>query len=233
MILTMPPKRNQKALTRKARPKKLHDVDTIDKQQKIANRMIASLALLADSDTCRDPQRQEHLLNNIYRWEMVMQLKDGILPASPPEVQGTEVSYRLHLRSESASSLWVPWIEIKPSAIQGAGWGVFALREFTKGHAIGWYHGTRRSSAIAQDETSARYQMCDINAQGGIGHPGRLGMHMLNDPTMNLLDGSDRNKAMKMWNVELHSNYEITAKRQIRIGEELYADYNREWIMEV
>ena len=67
----------------------------------------------------------------------------------------------------------------------------------------------------------------------GIGHPGRLGMHMLNDPTMNLLKGSDRNKAMKMWNVELHPDYEITAKRQIRIGEELYADYNREWIIEV
>ena len=38
------------------------------------------------------------------------------------------------------------------------------------------------------------------------------------------------NKAKKMWNVELESDYGVVAKRQIRIGDELYADYNREWI---
>lgn len=160
-----------------------------------------------------------------------MQLRDGILTASPPETLSADVSYRLYLRSESSKTLWVPWIEIKPSNIQGAGMGVFAMREFTKGQAIGWYYGKARNSSIPRDDNSAMYQMANIDAQGGIGFPGRLGMHFLNDPTMNLQETRDINKAKKMWNVELESDYAVVAKRQIRIGDELYADYNREWIV--
>lgn len=109
--------------------------------------------------------------------------------------------------------------------------GVFAMREFTKGQAIGWYYGKARNSSIPRDDNSAMYQMANIDAQGGIGFPGRLGMHFLNDPTMNLQETRDINKAKKMWNVELESDYAVVAKRQIRIGDELYADYNREWIV--
>ena len=224
-------KKARKELSRKARPKHLHDVDAIDKQQKNATRMIDTLALLAKPRTCSDPRRQDELLNRIYRWEMVMQLRDGILTASPPETLSADVSYRLYLRSESSKTLWVPWIEIKPSNIQGAGMGVFAMREFTKGQAIGWYYGKARNSSIPRDDNSAMYQMANIDAQGGIGFPGRLGMHFLNDPTMNLQETRDINKAKKMWNVELESDYAVVAKRQIRIGDELYADYNREWIV--
>ena len=229
----MSSKKSRKDLSRKAKPKHLHDVDAVDKLQKNATRMITSLALLANPDIFGDPQRQDELLNKIYRWEMVMQLRDGILTASPPEAQRADVSYRLYLRSESKNIQWVQWIEVKPSTIQGAGLGVFAMREFTKGQAIGWYYGKARNSNIPRDDNSARYQMIHIDAQGSVGFPGRLGMHILNDPTMSLEDESDIKKAKKMWNVELNGDYSVTTKRQIHSGDELYVDYNREWIVEL
>ena len=160
---------------------------------------------------------------------MVIPLQDGILPASIETATGTQVSYKLYLKSEAPRTNWVQWLELKPSNIPGAGLGVFTLREFTRGQAIGWYYGTKKKKSVGQDGAAGgtMYQLADLDAQGSFGYPGRLGMHVMNDPTMNLLDDAERQNAMRMWNVMLHSDYAVTAKRQIRIGEELYADYNR------
>ena len=145
------PERRRKKKARKARPKNLCDIDVLDKQQKNATRTVGAMALLAKTATCVDPRRQQTLLNERYRWEMVIPLQDGILPASTETAAGTQVSYKLYLKSEAPRTNWVQWLEVKPSNIPGAGLGVFTLREFTRGQAIGWYYGTKKKKSVRQD----------------------------------------------------------------------------------
>jgi hypothetical protein len=154
---------------------------------------------------------------------MITPLNDGVITQTPNNM--TPLSYyRLFLKSDYANTPWIPWVEIKPSVLDGAGLGVFAVREFRKGQEIGWYYGRKKTQKRVNNRS--RYQLSDLDAEGGLGKPGRLGMHFINDPSLVSSGAADLKRKSKLWNVEFHCDYSVRAKRQIRPGDELYADYN-------
>ena len=76
----------------------------------------------------------------------------------------------------------MPWLEVKKSSIDGAGIGVFALREFHPGSHVGVYWGEK----VSRSAKSSDYQLCAVDTKGGMGNPLCLGMHMINDLSIGL-----------------------------------------------
>ena len=55
------------------------------------------------------------------------------------------VIYRRRKAGRQGRRWWPPGVEVRPSTIEGAGDGLFALRHFVTGEVLGDYNGERRN----------------------------------------------------------------------------------------
>jgi hypothetical protein len=153
----------------------------------------SALQKLGDPSVLTSSAHQMGLLNAEYKWEAVIKLDIGIIDDLHATIQtllNTNtpglLSHKLYIKVDNKRN-WEPWLQVKESSLLGAGKGIFALREFRKGQVIGWYYGKKVADS---NHKKKPYQFANIDAEGGLGYPGRLGLQFLNDPTLTI----DRSK---------------------------------------
>lgn len=166
---------------------------------------------------CMDKKAQEKHLGVLYNWVSdrgkKMTAWTGIVPI------------QLNIRIDVGGNwLSMAWCRVDKSTIVGAGYGLFAEKDFKEGDTIGYYWGEKVSTKKRKHASS--YQFSDLDAIGGKEHPLRLGMHFLNDPVFGIEDEKKRMEKLKAVNVYIGRDYAVTAKRDIAKGNELFADYN-------
>jgi hypothetical protein len=195
----------------------------------------SALQKLGEPSVLTSSAHQMGLLNAEYKWEAVMKLDIGIindLHATAQLLLNRKtpglLSHKLYIKVDNKRN-WEPWLQVKESSLPGAGKGIFALREFRKGQVIGWYYGKK---VPGSNHEKKPYQFANIDAEGGRGYPGRLGLHFLNDPTLSqgkegleTKQGTDLKASLKKVNVRLHKDGLALAVSQIRVGDELFAHY--------
>jgi hypothetical protein len=200
----------------------------------------SALQKLGEPSVLTSSAHQVGLLNAEYKWEAVIKLDIGIIDDLHATIQtllNTNtpglLSHKLYIKVDNKRN-WEPWLQVKESSLPGAGKGIFALREFRKGQAIGWYYGKK---VAGSNRKKKPYQFANIDAEGGLGYQGRLGLHFLNDPTLTIVktsrgkdslvtkEGTDLKASLKKVNVRLHKDGLALADSQIRVGDELFAHY--------
>jgi hypothetical protein len=104
------------------------------------------------------------------------------------------------------------WLEIKKSSIEGAGFGVFVLRDFSPKEFITVYFGEKIDYTYMYKDLM---RLPNISINNGFQEEYWLGHRM------NHCSG-------KMKNVEIRDNYVLCASKKIKAGDELFWDYNRD-----
>jgi hypothetical protein len=133
----------------------------------------------------------------------------------------------------------VPWVSIRPSSLisspgHAVGNGVFAERQFEKGHIVGVFVGKRVK--ISEDMTLETNEYCmylhgekyGVDAQGGVksGYPLGMAMHIMNDPHFILLDPATNPNKARSANVVFLTQGFCVASKKIAKGQELLVHYS-------
>jgi hypothetical protein len=234
----------------KSKPRKAHTNSSMEEPADSepfalpnSSKLNSALQKLGDPSVLTSTEHQMGLLNAEYKWEAVIKLDIGIIDDLHATVQpllnrNTRglLSHKLYINVDNKRK-WEPWLQVKESSLPEAGKGIFALREFRKGQMIGWYYGKKIATSNRQKKP---YRFDKIDAEGGLGYPGRLGLHFMNDPTLTIVKtsrGKDRlvskqmtdlKASLKRVNVRMHKDGLALADRQIRVGDELFAHYQYE-----
>jgi hypothetical protein len=107
-----------------------------------------------------------------------------------------------------------PWLSLKFSSIKNSGLGVFSSWKFKKNKFITCYLGE-----VNENPSDEEYTFKKIN-----GNPVKSASGLLEDYWFgHWIQHGSGNQV----NVTITSGYEIKAKKDIEIGEELFMDYNR------
>jgi hypothetical protein len=106
------------------------------------------------------------------------------------------------------------WLEMKKSSIEGAGFGVFALHDFSPKEFITIYLGEKIDFTYMYKDLMS---LPNISMNNGFQEEYWLG-HRMNHC-------SSRKK-----NVETRDNYILHATKKIKAGDELFWDYNHDTI---
>jgi len=107
-----------------------------------------------------------------------------------------------------------PWLSLKFSSIKNSGFGVFSLQNFKKNEFITCY-----LREVNENPSYEEYTFKMIN-----GKPVKSASGLLEEYWFgHQIQHGSGNKV----NVSLTTGYEIKAKKDIEIGEELFLDYNR------
>ena len=116
------------------------------------------------------------------------------------------------------------FLEVRKSSIEGAGLGLFSLRNFNQWDVIGLYcadriHGKTKPNefSMTKGKNRAIYQ-CQRNEA-------YMGMHFINDPTFGYETDQDK---IDMANVMVDDDFQVIALRPIKAHEELFLIYNGE-----
>ena len=112
------------------------------------------------------------------------------------------------------NGILTPWLKLKFSSIENSGLGVFSSRNFKKNEFITCYLGE-----VNQDPSDDEYTFKKIN-----GKPVNSLSGLLEDYWFgHRIQHGSGNQV----NVTITSGYVIKAKKDIKVGEELFMDYNR------
>ena len=112
------------------------------------------------------------------------------------------------------NGILTPWLKLKFSSIENSGLGVFSSRNFKKNEFITCYLGE-----VNQDPSNEEYTFKKIN-----GKPVNSLSGLLEDYWFgHRIQHGSGNQV----NVTITSGYVIKAKKDIKVGEELFMDYNR------
>ena len=137
--------------------------------------------------------------------------------------------------------------DIKESSIDGAGYGLFAARSFSKGDPVGIFHGIRRPLGGDHTWYAVEYHKDGddgiyVDPMGGIDsdYPLHLGLHLANDANYKEqtaaagVQGAATTEKETRKQVVLHRNniaifndLWVFVTRDINCGEEMLLDYNR------
>jgi hypothetical protein len=107
-----------------------------------------------------------------------------------------------------------PWLSLKLSCIKNSGVGVFSLQNFKKNEFITCY-----LSEVNENPSDKEYTLLKTNSKPVKSSSGLLEDYWFGQPIQH---GSSNQVS-----VTLTTGYEIKAKKDIEIGEELFLDYNR------
>jgi len=117
------------------------------------------------------------------------------------------------------NGITTPWLSLKLSSIKNSGFGVFSLQNFKKNKFITCYLGE-----VNENPSDEEYTFKKIN-----GKPVKSASGLLEDYWFgHQIQYGSGNQV----NVTLSTGYEIKAKKDIEIGEELFLDYNRSIFVE-
>ena len=148
---------------------------------------------------------------------------DGIIQYPIESFQGT---LKIKIKNK-----FYKWLVLKKSTIQGAGFGLFAARQFNKGDFIGRFMGRvldRDTKDVSEYAIATFKYLIDPMGEINSGYPWYWGLHIANDPTFvgrGLNDQSSIEK-MAMINAIIHKNMLMSAKVTIKMGQEIFISYN-------
>ena len=131
------------------------------------------------------------------------------------------VIYRRRKAGRQGRRWWPPGVEVRPSTIEGAGDGLFALRHFVTGEVLGDYSGERRNFLWMLQNENTGYVMCFglndyVDACVAFDCPGRY----VNDT----FDGR-RNARF----VRASGRAQVVAITPIYAGQEIFASYGDQY----
>lgn len=111
-----------------------------------------------------------------------------------------------------------PWLRVAKSKINGAGWGLFALRDFPKDTLIGIYGAEK---GLFKDKNSGKDLTYAIETKEGVGYNPMvgemyMGLHFANTASDGFTNNAYVSNELLMW-----------AKTNIKTGDEILWDYNR------
>ena len=116
------------------------------------------------------------------------------------------------------------WLRVKKSTIEGAGYGLFADRDFKKGDILGLYMGGKNglpNCAIETDwATITCFPLTDARAQEDRSKI-TMGMQMMNDSTL-YLDGEAKVAGAEKINAVFYKDLFVQATKDIKKGEEIF-----------
>ena len=124
------------------------------------------------------------------------------------------------------------WLIVKKSNIEGAGFGLFAARDFNKGDIIGKYMGEVLDQK-SDPSVLSKYAICSskiaVDSKGGLnsGYPWYWGIHFVNDlnfVTRGIVNDSMKEK--KQSNSIINDDFIMIAIKRIKQGQEIFLDYN-------
>ena len=143
-----------------------------------------------------------------------------LLPAAAVLLVGY-VIYRRRKAGRQGRRWWPPGVEVRPSTIEGAGDGLFALRNFVTGEVLGDYSGERRNFLWMLQNENTGYVMCFglndyVDACVAFDCPGRY----VNDT----FDGR-RNARF----VRASGRAQVVAIKPISAGQEVFAAYGDQY----
>jgi hypothetical protein len=132
---------------------------------------------------------------------------------------------------ELEEGVFTEWFVVKKSTIEGdAGNGLFAARDFAENETVGIYLGQQ----LPQPRENATYTI-ESNNFGFVdavstvmnhdNFPKYMGLHMCNDPTLNLTNREELKKQGEKINLVVYHDLLVVAKKEIRKGDELFLHY--------
>ena len=123
----------------------------------------------------------------------------------------------------------VPWVHIKESQIEGAGYGCYAERKFREGAFVGMYMGSLKGKgqqgytmAAQNGKTVSCFSIAHSKSVGAKSCM-TMGMQMINDPTLYLDEDEEPPFAV---NAKVMADMFVVAIKTIEIGEEIFIKYN-------
>jgi len=159
---------------------------------------------------------KEYLCSNTFMTSL-----DGVVSVSKGITIDNVVSVNVHENPSFCSTLYVfkngistPWLNLKLSSIKNSGLGVFSLRNFKVGEFITAYLGEVNKNSHEEEYTFKKINGKPVNSESGFLEDYWFG-HRIQHGSGNQV------------NVTITSGYVIKAKKDIKIGEELFLDYNR------
>jgi len=126
----------------------------------------------------------------------------------------------------------VEWLQVKKSTIEGAGLGLFASKDFKEGQLVGMCLGGKTglpAYSIAPGWAKAENIHCyPFSHSDSMQERSTrtMGIQMINDPNHGLDDNAPPSP---MWNVEFRSDLFVVALKNIKKGDEIFADYRIGW----
>lgn len=127
------------------------------------------------------------------------------------DVSGTPTTISFRMKMDGNDH-----VHVKMSKIEGAGYGLFASRNFKAGEYIGIYMGSLSLPHDEPNEYCFQHLKPDKNDL-------YMGMHFMNDMEYNNVQNQRMNRARN--NAVLRVNYLVEATQDIRVDGEIYAKY--------
>jgi hypothetical protein len=122
------------------------------------------------------------------------------------------------------------WFVVKKSTIAGAGYGLFAARDFDEKENVGIYLGQQFHKA--RKDVTYTIQTKVFGFVDGLSsvmnhrnYPRHMSLHMANDPTLFLTNRNQINEAKERINLNMFNDLMVVAKKPIREGDELFLHY--------
>jgi hypothetical protein len=164
---------------------------------------------------------RDYLCSNTF-----MTLLDGVVSISKGITIDNVVSVNVYENPSFCSTLYVfkngistPWLNLKLSCIKNSGLGVFSLRNFKVGDFITAYLGEVNKNPLEEEYTFKKINGKPVNSASGILEDYWFGHRI-------------QHGSGDQVNVFITAGYEIKAKKDIEIDEELFMDYNRSIVCE-
>ena len=164
---------------------------------------------------------KEYLCSNTFMTSL-----DGVVSVSKGITIDNVVSVNVHENPSFCSTLYVfkngistPWLNLKLSSIKNSGLGVFSLRNFKVGEFITAYLGEVNENSHEEEYTFKKINGKPVNSASGILEDYWFGHRI-------------QHGSGDQVNVTIMAGYEIKTKKDIKIGEELFMDYNRSIVCE-
>jgi hypothetical protein len=126
------------------------------------------------------------------------------------------------------------WFIVKESTIAGAGYGLFATRDFNEKETVGIYLGQQFHKA-RQDVTytiqTKVFGFVDglSSVMNNRNYPRHMCLHMCNDPTLFLTNRNQINAAKERIILLMFNDLMVVAKKPIREGEKLFLHYKESY----
>jgi hypothetical protein len=152
-------------------------------------------------------------------------------------------SWTIQFRSLQTKE-WFSLFDIKPSGIEGAGYGLFAARPFLEGATLGVFYGDVKDDVPCLRKTfyamevnwppdSETGKKLIVDPGGGVEtnlefyRPCYFGLHFANDPNWGGIRRNDKRRTRQTLQPNFAVNISLvaTATRDITVGEELFLDY--------
>jgi hypothetical protein len=154
-------------------------------------------------------------------------------------------SWEIHIHDRIWNE-WIPMFEVKTSTLNNAGYGLFALRPFQVGDALGVFYGevfeiedgkipfNTSEYAIEVNWPKETGRKILIDPKGGTSTSKTVynhcyfGLHFANDPYYGMERSMRKTRGSNVPNAIIQYDLVGRATETIRIGDEIFLDYNRD-----